>query len=383
MKRRAIQYLGPLLVLAIFCAGAWLLYGHLRHYKLQDVLDDLKHISKVQLAAAMLITVVNYGILAVYDYLAFRFSEVPISLKRVAFASFVSYTFSYNFGSTMIGVPLRYRLYSAWGMSISKIVQMLVILALTFWFGVFTLAGLLFVCAPLRIPPAQLQEISTAMLNNHIPADAVAWFRYLFADSRPFGVVLLSWAGLYVGASALHRGSITIFRWKLPVPPFKLTIYQIAIASADMLVAGLVLYTLFPSVQGGYMTVLAVYLVAYVIVVLSHVPGGWGILEGIMMSLLTTLQLVPEAEMSKVIAGLVVFRVIYFLLPLMFSAVMLGWHELAIRRQWIGQLEPTASSESSDAPKTLNSECRPSPAVASDKPTANGRPATHVPKGQA
>ena len=70
----------------------------------------------------------------------------------------------------------------------------------------------------------------------------------MFSDSRPFGILLLAMTGLYVGASLLHRGSLKIFRWTLPVPPFRLTIYQIAIASADMLVAASVLYVLFPPI---------------------------------------------------------------------------------------------------------------------------------------
>ena len=108
-----------------------------------------------------------------------------------------------------------------------------------------------------------------------IPERAVNWFTYLFSDSRPFGCVLLAFAAMYAGASLLHRGSIKIFRWTMPVPPFRLTIYQIAIASADMLVAGSVLYALFPPIRGGYLTILEVYLVVYVLIVLSHVPGGW------------------------------------------------------------------------------------------------------------
>ncbi len=121
------------------------------------------------------------------------------------------------------------------------------------------------------------------------------------------------------------------------MPPFRLTLYQIAIASADMLVAASVLYMLFPPVSGGYLTVLEVYLVAYVLIVLSHVPGGWGVLEAVMMALLGTLRLVPDhaANMPKVLAGIIVFRVIYFLLPLLFAAVMLGWHEYALRKKWI------------------------------------------------
>src|SRR5208283_1373320 len=108
------------------------------------------------------------------------------------------------------------------------------------------------------------------------------------------GIVLLAMTATYVGASLFHRGSVKILRWTLPVPPFRLTIYQIAIASADMLVAGSVLYTLFPPIRGGYLTVLEVYLVVYVLIVLSHVPGGWGVLEAGMMTLLGTLRLVPD-----------------------------------------------------------------------------------------
>ena len=76
---------------------------------------------------------------------------------------------------------------------------------------------------------------------------------------------------------------------------------------------------------------------AYVLIVLSHVPGGWGVLEAGMMALLGSLKLVPdpEANMPKVFAGIIVFRVIYFLLPLLFAAVMIGWHEYALRKNWI------------------------------------------------
>ena len=262
---------------------------------------------------------------------------MPISLRRIAFAALISYPFSYNFGATLAGVPLRYRLYSAWGIPLTKIVQLLVILALTFWFGVFFISGVLFVRWPLEIPPDQLQSISDALLQK-LPAEAVERFTRLFADSRPFGIALLAVTGLYVGASLLHRGSLKIFRWTLPVPPFRLTIYQIAIASADMLVAASVLYILLPPVEGGYLTVLEVYLVAYVANVLSHVPGGWGVLEAVMMTLLKFLKLVPDWEATghkEVFAAIIVFRVIYFLLPLLFAAAMVGWHEYALRKKWI------------------------------------------------
>ena len=186
--------------------------------------------------------------------------------------------------------------------------------------------------------------------------------------------VLLALTALYVGASLLHRGSLKIFRWTLPVPPFRLTIYQIAIASADMLVAGSVLYVLFPPIRGGYLTVLEVYLVAYVLIVLSHVPGGWGVLEAGMMTLLGTLKLVPDPDvnMPKVFAGIIVFRVIYFLLPLLFAAVMVGWHEYALRKKWIPPIAADPDDEVDEAARSAaaNGHAGSSPA---DTHATNGR----------
>lgn len=342
-KRSPLQLLGSLLVLAVFAAAAWLLRNQLLKHDLTlaKIRDSLLQIRVSHIVIALGLTVINYGILVCYDYLAFRYAKVPISLKRVAFAALTSYPVSYNFGATLAGMPLRYRLYSAWGIPLTKIVQLLVILALTFWFGVFFISGVLFVFAPLKIPPRELQSISTALLTDwHIHQGVVDWFTFLFSDSRLFGILLLVLTGLYVGASLMHRGSLKLFRWTLPVPPFRLIVFQIAIASADMLVAASVLVTLFPPIRGGYLTVLEVYLVVYVLIVLSHVPGGWGVLEAGMMSLLGVLRLVYDhtANMPKVFAGIIVFRVIYFLVPLLFAAIMLGWHEYALRKKWIPPL---------------------------------------------
>ena len=151
-----------------------------------------------------------------------------------------------------------------------------------------------------------------------------------------------------------------IFRWTLPVPPFRLTIYQIAIASADMLVAASVLWILFPPIHGGYLKVLEVYLIVYVLIVLSHVPGGWGVLEAGMMTLLEVLKLVPNADanLPKVFAAIIVFRVIYFLLPLLFAAIMIGWHEYALRKQWIPPLVVSSDVPDGDAvrPESMNGQ---------------------------
>jgi uncharacterized membrane protein YbhN (UPF0104 family) len=349
-KTGLLHYLGLLLVAAVFVAAAWLLHrqwhdNHLTLAKVGEDLGDYLHRPGLLLAAVGL-TVVNYVVLVFFDYLAFRFAKVPISRARIAFAAIITYAFSYNFGATVAGIPLRYRLYSSWNIPLTKIVQLLVILAFTFWFGVFALSGALFVVTPLRIPHEKLRGICDDMtVKFGLTEKSVHAFRFLFADSTVFGLVLLGMAAAYVATSLvgtyfLHRGSLKIFRWTLPVPPPRLTLYQIGIASADMLVAAAVFYVLCPHVRHGYWSVLEVYLVAYVLNVISHVPGGWGVIEAVITGLLSALDLVAPSDMPKIFAAIVVFRVIYFLMPLLVAALLLAWHEFALRQNWITPLPP-------------------------------------------
>jgi glycosyltransferase 2 family protein len=368
MKRHGrARLLGLVLVIAVFAASAWLLKNQLQanDLTLEKIVANLRQIPASRIVIALCVTVVNYGVILVcYDYLAFRFAQVPISLARVFFAAVTGYAFSYNFGATFAGLPLRYRYYSSWGLPLAKIVQLLVILALTFWFGVFFIAGLLFVFVPLRIPPEQLDVITGKLIGDwNLHKELVNWFALRFANSQPFGCLLLTFTGLYVGTSLLltythllvgtrflQRGEIKIYRWTLPVPPFRLTIYQIAIAAADMLVAASVLYVLFPPVIGGYLTVLEVYLVAFSLIVLSHVPGGWGVLEAVMITLLTVLKLVPDPSenIPRVVAAIIAFRVIYYMLPLALAVVMVGWHEYALRKNWIRPLAASRKAPEND-----------------------------------
>ena len=101
-------------------------------------------------------------------------------------------------------------------------------------------------------------------LKINIPFDQTYWL----------GALLLPLAALYVAFAALRRKPFGLFGWRIPLPPLKLTLYQIVIACGDLLVAALVLYTLLPPIAGGYLRILGVFMLAFVVGVLSHVPGG-------------------------------------------------------------------------------------------------------------
>ena len=163
--KRALNNFGRLLVLLIFLGAAWLLYRHFTDPNSkcspQQIRDAITELPVRYIVAASLLTVVNYLILIGYDWFAVRWVGAGnLPLRRIALASFIGYAFSYNFGATLFGTLIRYRLYSAWGVPLLKIVELLIILGLTFWFGVFTLAGVVFIAAPFPIP-LQIEYVSS------------------------------------------------------------------------------------------------------------------------------------------------------------------------------------------------------------------------------
>lgn len=306
--KRILHVFGRLLILAVFLGAACLLYDRLREYTWQQVRDALANISPWSIVLASLLTVLNYVILVGYDWFAVRWvGEKDLPLSKIALASFTGYAFSYNFGATLFGTSIRYRLYSAWGVSLIRILDLLVILGLTFWFGVFTLAGIVFIVAPFPIPSGVLKAVN-------LPFDQTYWI----------GIVLLACAAAYVAVAGIFRKPLTLFGWKIPLPPLKLTVYQIIIACGDLIVAAAVLHALLPPIEGGYLRILGVFMLAFVVAVLTHVPGGYGVFDALIIHFL------PEDQGVAVVAGLLVFRVIYYWVPLAIASAMLAYHELTL-----------------------------------------------------
>jgi uncharacterized membrane protein YbhN (UPF0104 family) len=318
MKIRFSRLLGPLLVLLLFGAAVYLLCTQLTVDDLRKIgrrLEDIVERSPGTIVAAIGLTALNYLILVGYDLLAVRYVGVPLPLRRVALASFTAYTCGYNFGSTLAGTSIRYRLYSAWGVPPMKILQLLIILALTFWFGMLFLGGVVFIAAPLDLPDKLCEVLGKAHLH--------------FTTTRPLGVFCLTLALAYIGLSALHYESVKLGRRRLPVPPFKLTVCQVLIASADLLLVAGVLYVLWPASEPiSYLQVLGVYMLVFVTGVLTHVPGGYGVMEEVLILV------IPDVgARSDVIASWLLFRVIYYIIPLFFSLAALGSYELVLHHR--------------------------------------------------
>ena len=305
--KRLLRALGPVLVGCIFLGAVYLLYREISKYSLADIRMSLAQISTGSIILSVLLAIINYIILIGYDWLALKGIHKTLPVSRVSLVSFVGQAVSYNFGALLGGSTVRFRFYSSWGFSPMDIVRLVLMLAITFWVGALGLVGAIFMIAPPEIPPE---------LGMHMPLDI-----------RPLGAILFLIAISYLIVCKFIHKPIHIFGKEFAFPPFKIAVAQAVVAGADLVAAGACLYVLLPpDAHVSFLQFLPTYLMAMVAVVLTHVPGGAGVLEVVILHLTT-------ASPQAVFAALLCFRVIYYLLPLLLAAVIFAIYE--VRQQAI------------------------------------------------
>ncbi len=296
----------PLLSVVIFCLAGWLLFHELRAYRWHDIRQSLSAIPTRSIVWCGLFATANYLILIGYDLLALRAIGQRLPLRQVAFASFTGYVASYNLGATLGGLPVRFRVYSSLGLSAVEIVRLMLMLGITCWLGLCTLGGIVFLVDPVQVP-------STLSLP--------------IQSMRGLGGILLSVVATYVVLTALWRKPIRVRGHEVQLPSTRMTLAQMAIATTDLMVAAACLFVLCPADMGlTYPQFLGVYLLAIVAVMLTHVPGGVGVLE------LVILTMTKSPHPQALVAAMVVFRVIYYLVPLLVATLLLGLAEYRLHR---------------------------------------------------
>lgn len=299
-RPQVTRVLIPLAVAAVFGAAMYFLYDALKDIHYRDVLVRIRSYAPATLALAGAATVINYFILTFYDVLALRYAERKLPYPKVAFASFLSYVFSYNVGLSLFGSSaLRLRLYPAWGIEAGTVAKIVAFCAATFWLGLATMGGGALLLAP--------------------PAAAVSW-RYL-------GIVPVALVALYLvfsvrGGEGLHIRGIAI-----RLPSGRIAAAQVAVAALDWTFAALVLFLLMPRGIGPFPSFLALYAVAQLAGAASHVPGGVGVFESIMVASLSRTT-PPEALLGALLA----YRGIYYLAPLSVAIVAFVSREAWVAR---------------------------------------------------
>jgi phosphatidylglycerol lysyltransferase len=329
-RGRFVRWIGPALALTLSAVALVFLQRELAAYNYRIIKRAVAAIPPHSVALALATTAVCYGVLFWYDWLALRYVGRKLALHRTALASFIAYAFSQGLGvSALTGASVRFRFWSAWGLSGGEIAEGVAFTTTTFWLGALTVAGV-----------ALLASNGQAGVSP-IPIGHRAWL----------GTVLILPVLAYFAWVLRAKGPRPTGRWTLRPPRARLAAAQIAIASLDWSLAGVVLYVLLPHDIGLTLAgFLGAYLVAQVAGLVSHMPGGIGVFDTIMLVVLKPF--VPTAQLA---AALVAYRAIYYLVPLGAASLAFATYELVPRRRVVARaMRVVARAIAASAPYWLS-----------------------------
>jgi phosphatidylglycerol lysyltransferase len=303
---RIWRRLAPAVGVALFCTSVALLARELERVGFSELTSALRALPVSALGVAVALTIVNYAILTMQDQLAVSYARVEVPRGQVALASFIAYAVSNSVGFAMLsGTTARYRFYSRWSIGPGDLSRIVLFYSVSFWIGLAVVAGTSLTLAP---PPG---------LGAVFPP----------AASIAGGIVVLSVIGAYA-ALCIRGGTARVWRLSLPLPSPSLMAAQTIVSVVDWLLAGAVLYALLPAAsRPGFLPFAGSFAAAQLVGLASHVPGGVGVFDGLMVLLLR-----DHVGVLDMVPALIAYRMIYYAFPLVVALVLLLLDETSQRR---------------------------------------------------
>jgi phosphatidylglycerol lysyltransferase len=308
--------LTPILNLALFAVALWAVNRILAAYRYEEIVRALAAVPAGVMGLALAISAAAYLALIGYDYLAFRFVGRPLPVRTMLIPSFVAWAVSNTApASVLTGGGLRYRLYAGLGLTPADAAAVAAFNVVTYLVGLLALVGLVLLLHP-----------STGLV-------AAGW---LGLSGRTLGGLLLLAVAAYLVATRVRREPVPLLRWRLPLPPFGLALGQLGVSTLDWLLSSGALYVLLAGVAPvPYLDFLAAFLLAQMATQLLPLPGGIGVFEAVVLLLRPRSAAVPS-----LLAALLLYRVAYYLLPLLAAGGLIAVREVAgVRRR--GQSLPS------------------------------------------
>jgi glycosyltransferase 2 family protein len=320
-KKVGWNRVGVLLSLAIIAVAIDVLFHMLRHLDVDAVVVAVKAVEYRDVALAGLFVAGGYFTLTFYDLFALRtigHDEVPYRIA--ALSGFTSYAVGHNIGATVFtGGAVRYRIYSNYGLTAIEVAKICFVAGLTFWLGNATVLGL-----------SVFFEPHAAMPIDQLPG----WLNRLLAF-----LILLA-LGSYIGWVWSAPREIGQGQWKVRLPSGPSTLVQIVIGLCDLGCCTLAMYMLLPNEPNiGFVTLMVVFVSATMLGFASHAPGGLGVFDAAMLVALW------QFQKEDLVAGLLLFRVLYYLVPFCIALTILGARELLFVRTTKAQLKSVRAAD--------------------------------------
>jgi uncharacterized membrane protein YbhN (UPF0104 family) len=302
--------IGLALSVGIIAFSLYILWRRLQHLDVERVVAALAAKPLHEIVAAAAAITASYVTLTFYDWFALRtIGAHHVPYRIAALASFTSYSIGHNIGATVFsGGAIRYRIYSYRGLRLIDIAKLCFVTGLTFWLGNLTVLGLGMVYVP-----------AAASAVDHLPPLA----------NRMLGIVALVALAGYLAYVWRKPRAFGTDRWQVTLPDGSLTLLQLLIGLADLFFCALAISFLIPSqppIEFAALSVIFVFATLFGFA--SHAPGSLGVFDAAMLVGLA------QFDGEELVAGLLLFRLLYFILPFALALLAVGAREvwLAIDR---------------------------------------------------
>jgi uncharacterized membrane protein YbhN (UPF0104 family) len=305
-EKQILHKLGVLVSVAVIGIACYMLYHKLRNIDAAAVFRAMKETEPRLIMLSALSVAAGYFTLTFYDWFAVRtIGRKDIPYRVNALAAFTSYSIGHNVGASVFtGGAVRYRIYSAWDLSAVDVAKIVFLAGLTFWLGNVAVLGMGVAYHP---------EAASAI--DQLPP----WLNRILAF-----VVLIGLAG-YVAWVWMKPRSVGRGPWSVVLPGGPLTLLQIVIGIVDLGFCALAMYMLVPAQPDvGFVVVAVIFVSATLLGFASHSPGGLGVFDAAM---LVGLEMMDQEQL---LAGMLLFRVLYYLAPFFISVMLLTLRELII-----------------------------------------------------
>ncbi len=272
------------------------------------ILTALTEIPRGNIGLAAVCVFFAFCTLTFYDYFALRtIGKKHVPYRIAALSSFTSYSIGHNIGATVFtGGAIRFRIYSDYGLNAIDVAKICFLSGLTFWLGnIFVLS----IGMAIHPDAASSMDQLPASLNRLIALGGLA----------SIGAYLV-W--LCMGEKRRELGQKG---WKVV-----LTLVQILIGVVDLGFCATAMYLLMPANPPiDFMSLAVVFILATLIGFASHAPGSIGVFDAAMLVAL------PQFGREELLATLLVFRLLYFVIPFGLAISIMGAREL-----WMNVVAP-------------------------------------------
>ena len=310
LKKRLLRIGGAVVGLALLLGALWIIRREFGANTLADMARQWRETSPVRVGLALALTVVSYLAMAWQDLLAARVLGIELSRHRVLLAGFVGFAFAKSLPFAMLsGGAVRTRFYTGTGTDPARVAELVLFNTVTYILGLLAAAGLAFTLAPGAVP---------GLL--HLPVDT----------TLPLGIVSILLLGAFLLWSWRGGPVLRIRRWRIEPTSLRIAVVRTGLSLLAWASSAAVLFVLLPDLALAQAPAFfGVFLLGQMAGLVSQLPAGIGVFEAVVVRSLR-----DSGAVVATLGGLILYRAVYHLLPLLAAIPVLVVREIrTIRRR--------------------------------------------------